>query len=307
MEKYVQDQRDRRRVIEDFSAANPGKSVVVPSLPAVPVFYSDDMVCDSLSYSPSASKPARVVTAWEADGQAMRIMTPKPATCEQLRRAHSDEHVSGVLFGTRHNGFGNASAAVAASLPYTVGSMIDATYEALANGIGAVSPTSGFHHAGYDTASGFCTFNGLMVAANQFPFGRIGILDFDGHPGDGTDDIIKTLRMRNRIVHYSQGYQLDSTPGVFLAGLAETIEHLFKDCDVVLYQAGADMHVDDPLGAGFLTTAQLFERDRTVFETLRGLHLPVAWNLAGGYQQPFERVIDIHRNTMTAFQEVWHG
>jgi acetoin utilization deacetylase AcuC-like enzyme len=33
------------------------------------------------------------------------------------------------------------------------------------------------------------------------------------------------------------------------------------DCEVLLYQAGADPHINDPLG-GWLTTAQLRERDR---------------------------------------------
>lgn len=38
-----------------------------------------------------------------------------------------------------------------------------------------------------------------------------------------------------------------------------------RACDVVLYQAGADAHIDDPLG-GFLTTSQLLQRDHLVFE-----------------------------------------
>ncbi len=54
--------------------------------------------------------------------------------------------------------------------------------------------------------------------------------------------------------------------------------------DVLLYQAGADPHIDDPLG-GWLTTEQLRERDRSVFQTCRERGIPVAWNLAGGYQR----------------------
>jgi acetoin utilization deacetylase AcuC-like enzyme len=76
------------------------------------------------------------------------------------------------------------------------------------------------------------------------------------------------------------------------------------DCDVVLYQAGADPHVDDPLG-GWLTTEQLAERDRRVFLTARSIGLPIAWNLAGGYQNPLRKVLDIHDNTMRACVEVY--
>ena len=71
----------------------------------------------------------------------------------------------------------------------------------------------------------------------------------------------------------------------------------FAACDLLLYQAGADPHVDDPLG-GWLTTQQLRERDRGVFQTARSLGVPIAWNLAGGYQANLRKVLDIHDNTM---------
>lgn len=65
----------------------------------------------------------------------------------------------------------------------------------------------------------------------------------------------------------------------------------------MLYQAGADPHVNDPLG-GWMTTAQLYERDVIVFETAREMGLPVVFNLAGGYQRDedggIRPVLDIH-------------
>ena len=77
----------------------------------------------------------------------------------------------------------------------------------------------------------------------------------------------------------------------------------FHGCDVLIYQAGADPHIDDPLG-GWLTTEQLLERDTIVFKTARLMGLPVAWNLAGGYQRDkdggISKVLEIHNNTMRA-------
>jgi len=70
-------------------------------------------------------------------------------------------------------------------------------------------------------------------------------------------------------------------------------------CDVVLYQAGGDPHINDPLG-GFLTTSEMSLRDRYVFEGLAARGIPVAWNLAGGYQRPLEKVVALHVNTMGA-------
>ncbi len=71
----------------------------------------------------------------------------------------------------------------------------------------------------------------------------------------------------------------------------------FDAFDVILYQAGADVHLDDPLG-GVLTTEQMIERDQIVFEAARAREIPIAWNLAGGYQSPLSKVVELHVNTM---------
>jgi hypothetical protein len=56
---------------------------------------------------------------------------------------------------------------------------------------------------------------------------------------------------------------------------------------------------------GWLTTPQLAQRDRLVFETAKKLSIPVAWDLAGGYQNPLRKVLDIHDNTMRAAAAVY--
>ena len=68
---------------------------------------------------------------------------------------------------------------------------------------------------------------------------------------------------------------------------------------MLLYQAGADPHVDDPLG-GYLTDDELAERDDIVFAETKAIGLSIAWNLAGGYQTPLRKVLDIHDRTMRA-------
>jgi acetoin utilization deacetylase AcuC-like enzyme len=309
MDESTKASRERHQREQDFMAANPKAhsfAEINTGKVLIPVFYDDLMVTSDGGVSPSAAKPKFAMGRWLADGQPINIIKPRPAKCEQFYRAHAVAYVDGVFSGLIENGFGSFSDSVAATLPYTTGSMIDATYEALHNGIGAVSPSSGFHHAGYAANGGFCTFNALMIVAAEFPFGRIGILDFDAHYGDGTDRIIRR-RDVNNVVHYSQGQYANPDPDVFINGIEYLITTKFSDCDAVLYQAGADAHIDDPLGAGFLTTEQLFERDRIVFRTLRALKIPVVWNLAGGYQRPFSKVLDIHANTMTAFKESFYA
>ena len=278
----------------------------------IPVFYAPQMVAESGCESPSAAKPKAVVASWERQFP-VEVIAPTPVTVDDLARAHERRHVEAVLAGRADNGFGNRSPAVAKSLPYTSGSMLSAARHAIATGGAAAAPCSGFHHATWDQCMGFCTFNGLMVTAlaliDDAKEGigrpeRVGILDLDMHYGNGTDDIIKKLGLTDTTVrHFTGGnhfmfpYQ---APQFFDTWLPKVLEQL-RDCDVVLYQAGADPHVDDPHG-GWLTTDQIRRRDGMVFAALAAARVPVAWNLAGGYQVDRDggipKVLKIHDNTM---------
>lgn len=274
------------------------------------MFYTAKMLADAKSFSPSAAKPRAVIESWRALGVPLAVDEPAPVSKAQLCLAHDDDFVRGILSGAEPNGFGNTSPAVARSLLYTSGAMLAAADAAIANGEIAVAPCSGFHHARYGRAEGFCTFNGLMVTAQALRsrglVRRVGILDFDHHYGNGTDDIIERLGLRY-IEHNTAGQRfcLPRQAKEFLS-LIPSFVHDMADCDVILYQAGADPHVDDPLG-GWLTTDQLAERDLAVFVATRALGVPVAWNLAGGYQKPLRKVLDIHDNTMLACWKVYGG
>ncbi len=271
----------------------------------MPVFYTAEMVADSESMSPSAAKPAQVVQSWLDRGLAIELHEPAPVTVDELARVHDRVLVEDILAGRAANGFGNCSPAVAASLVYTSGAMLSAARHALAHGGIVAAPCSGFHHAGRGPGA-FCTFNGLVVAACALHAAgarRIGIFDLDMHYGDGTDWLIEHHGL-DFIAHFTAGADYHHAPQVpgFFAELPERIRAM-ADCDVVLYQAGADPHVDDPLG-GWLTTDELARRDRIVFDGFAALGVPVAWNLAGGYQVEADgsipRVLEIHENTARA-------
>lgn len=278
---------------------------ILAGMNALTVFYSPRMAVPSESYSPSSEKPAQVLASWRRLGVPLDVREPVAATAHQLALAHDPRFVADVLACRTANGFGNCSRQVAATLPLTTGAMLAAARHALKARWAAIAPVSGFHHAAYDRASGFCTFNGLMVTAavlHAEGVRRIGILDCDHHYGDGTDAIIEQLEAHAWVHHVSIGATFDSPrhAAKFRSAL-DGIVNGFGDCDVVLYQAGADPHVDDPLG-GWLTTEQLRERDARVFAGLKRLGVPVAWNLAGGYQRDarggISPVLAIHDNTL---------
>ena len=279
----------------------------------IPVFYTPKMLANADSQSPSAHKPAQVLQSWQEQGFAIEVLEPAPVRRADFVRAHDPDFVDDVMQLRQYNGFGNRLPAVAASLPYTSGAMLAAARMALANAQVAVAPVSGFHHASYDIGGGYCTFNGLLVAALALKaerlVQRVGIFDCDHHYGNGTEDIIRKLNL-DWVLHYTagrtyQGCRNGEKAAAFLADIPVQLERM-KHCDVLLYQAGADPHEDDPLG-GWLSTAQLQERDRLVFATAKRLKLPVAWNLAGGYQEPLRRVLDIHDNTMRECVAVFAG
>jgi acetoin utilization deacetylase AcuC-like enzyme len=279
----------------------------------IPVFYSPKMDANISMFSPSAGKPAQVVGAWQRLNLPIDIIEPEPVTATELKLAHCPEFVDGVLACEVKNGFGNKSPEVASSLPYTSGAMLSAAREAIRNGKVAVAPCSGFHHASYDMGYGFCTFNGLMVTALALKaeglVNQVGILDFDMHYGDGTAKLIDYHDAASWIEHFTAGREyLSATQAQeFLERIPEFVVEM-RDCDVILYQAGADPHINDPLG-GFLTTDQLSERDKLVFKTAKFLGIPIAWNLAGGYQEDsgggIQPVLDIHNNTMRACADVY--
>lgn len=282
-------------------------------LTSIPVFHRPEAVAhDASRTSPSAGKPAEVVADWLAQDLPVEVLGFEPVDRDALCLAHDPDYVRRVLAGEQDNGFGNRKPQVTASLPYTSGAMLAAARAALDNGFVACAPVSGFHHAGYAHGGGYCTFNGLIVAAQvlrrEGRVKRVAILDLDQHWGDGTHDILHTLGLK-WISHHGRGPETPrrAEAAPYLRRLPRLVSS-FHDCDLLLYQAGADAHVDDPLG-GWMTSEQLAERDRIVFEIAATVGVPVAWNLAGGYQRDIdggiEPVLAIHRRTMQACVEVY--
>jgi len=284
------------------------------AIPTIPVYFRPEATATSRFFAPGTFKPSACVVDWLTAGLPIEVRSHAPASREQLCLAHDPHYVEGVLGGRLPNGFGGRQADVAASLPYTTGAMIAAADDALTSGAVACAPVSGFHHAGWDRGGGYCTFNGLVVAARhlhaQGRVQRVGILDLDQHYGDGTEEIRRHLRL-DWIQHDTAGARcrraVDAEP--YLADLPRRLR-TFSGCDLLLYQAGADPHVHDPLG-GWMTDLQLERRDRIVFECAAELGLPVAWNLAGGYRRDargsIAPVLAIHRRTMQVCAAVYAG
>jgi acetoin utilization deacetylase AcuC-like enzyme len=271
-------------------------------------FNSNLNVKENDSPSPSAGKPEEFFIHTQKYNLPV-IYNFDFFTNEDFYIAHKKEHVDAIFNLEKDNGFGNRQSDIAMSLRYTNCAFYEAAKYSLKNNKTNVTPVCGFHHAGYDYSGGYCSFNGLMIAAMKMKqeglVNYVGILDLDAHWGDGTHDIIKHFNI-DYVKHISFRDICNFKNDVWEERLRDVYlpKFLNPKVDVIFYQAGADPHIDDPHG-GYMTTEELALRDRIVFEFCRDNNTPLALTLAGGYQKPFSKVLEIHENTVKEYFKVF--
>lgn len=270
----------------------------------IKVFYNDKQTArGNESFSPSAGKPELVVESWGDLGLPIKIKDFKPSTRKQISKVHSKNYVDGILDLKLANGFGNKLKSVAEALPWVCGSMVAACRYAAKTKEICASPTSGSHHAMYGSSQGFCTFGSLILGAHEAlasgKVRKVGLLDVDNHAGNGSEDLIRKNNLK--IAHWSLGYSDVTSNNVeeWLDGLPKFLEKFYKGCGLIIFNAGADSHIDDPLGGRF-TTEQMKRRDKIVFEYCVKHRKGCVFALAGGYSTPIRKVLDLHDNTMIA-------
>ena len=198
------------------------------------------------------------------------------------------------------------------------GGALAASKRALTHGVaGALS--SGLHHARRDHGNGFCTFNGLAIAALKAlgpRVRRILVIDLDAHCGGGTHSILGS----NRAIHHldiavdsfdrylptgSNTLDLVRDSAAYLGVLDRRLEDLRdRPFDLCLYNAGMDPHQHSPVGGLPGIDAKLLaRRERRVFSWCAQRKLPIAFVLAGGYIGPSldqAGLVALHRLTLQA-------
>jgi acetoin utilization deacetylase AcuC-like enzyme len=221
------------------------------------------------------------------------------------------------------------------SVLLTNGGALAAAARALDEGV-AAALASGFHHAHADHGEGFCTFNGLAVAAEALRAAgrieRVAVLDLDLHYGNGTASLcgarpwlfncsiygndywqnkpyrdVETVRHRDGPNHVSFALPNGSGRQQLLAALERGTAAILAwgRPDLLLYQAGADPYREDPYSPLELDLDDLQERDRLVFAWAKRAGLPLAWVLAGGYTPDISKVVDVHVATFAAARAVY--
>ena len=163
----------------------------------------------------------------------------------------------------------------------------------------AMNLARGFHHAVFERGSGYCALNGLALIAHVWPAMKVFVIDCDEHGGNGTEEY--AARMPNlynasmfgtrfgcngheRSWPFEVRLERDGADA-HLRALAQIETLLVRHApDLIVYQAGADSHENDPKSLARFSDRALAERDLAVFGMAHRLRVPVVFVVAGGYQ-----------------------
>ena len=291
---------------------------------AINVFYSPDYAGSGYAFE-TTRKSKWVADSLSADPIArLKLVAPRPLSWEQITQVHDPAYVRAVQTGEPRELAQSQELGWDAGLwPMVLasnGGAVAAALDALQNGL-AGSLSSGLHHARRAVGAGYCTFNGLVIAAHEALAAgarSVLILDLDAHCGGGTASLIAdepriwqldvsvdpydsyegSDHVRLRLVQSSSAY-LDEIEH----GLHEVAQRGPK-FDLCLYNAGMDPFEGCSDGAlAGITREILASRERLVFDWCREKGLPVAFSLAGGYigaGLDEQGLVDLHRLTLAA-------
>lgn len=219
----------------------------------------------------------RVEAPAASDAQLVRAHTPRYVEAI-IEAAPEDGWVS--LDGDTHMSPGSLTAA-----RHAAGANVAAVETVMRDGgaaFCAVRPCG--HHAERERAMGFCFFSNIAVGAlhalDELGAGRIAIMDFDVHHGNGTQDVF----WNDPRVMFASTHQMPLFPGTGAAGERGEHDNIHNaplrpmtgaaemraafenrvlpairahEPDLIMISAGFDAHADDPL-ANLLWTAEDF-------------------------------------------------
>ena len=176
------------------------------------------------------------------------------------------------------------------------------------NAFCAVRPPG--HHAEKEKAMGFCIYNNVAVGANylieKYKYKKIAIIDFDVHHGNGTQDIFydneKVLYVSTHQYPYYPGsgshkengkfnnvlnipLEAGTTSEVYLNAYENVLNKIkqFKP-EFLLFSAGFDAHIDDPLAQMRLSTEDYYTITKRTLEYSKSFcNGRVVSILEGGY------------------------
>lgn len=178
----------------------------------------------------------------------------------------------------------------------------------------AINLGGGFHHCSADKGGGFCAYADITLAIRFMQLLNLiktaMIVDLDAHQGNGHgrdftgDSSVYIMDMYNcQIYPFDQQAKAGIRRKVELRSGIEDAEYLqllrdnLKQAltefhpDLLVYNAGTDCLVGDPLGRMNITPKGIKQRDQIVWEACRIQKIPIVMLTSGGYQRNNARII----------------
>ncbi len=265
------------------------------------IFYHPDTILTSYTFD--TTRKGHAIAA-QLRAQGITVQTPVPLHTEEALAVHTAEYVHALQTGepeylATSQGF-DWDTHMWQSVAAQNGAMRDATLAAI-QGTPAYAISAGFHHARRNTGAGFCTLNGLALAAHiarTQGVRHIIILDVDAHNGGGT---YRMVHQWPEICHVDiatspyDSYDAEDPHRSYAVATAADyldtiqtaltrVEATLAPGDLLIYNAGMDSHELCRMGSlAGITSALLTQRETLVATWARQHKLRMVACLAGGY------------------------
>ena len=265
------------------------------------IFYSPE--CLEYSQPGHPESPERVESTYNfLKEKGYDFADPAPCAAEDILLAHTPKLLNNLKKESFFDVDTPAFPGIFEIAKLSAGAAVDAAMHCLSENEKAFSlmrPPG--HHATKNNPGGFCYLNGIAIASIKAgeKAGKIAIVDFDCHHGNGTEDIMlgkkyflylslhqsplypgTGLSSRRNCINYP--LSSSTSPEQYLATLAEGLKEVERfNPDLLAISAGFDSYKLDPITS--LTLEQ--ETYREIGKMLSGLNKPAFAVLEGGYSR----------------------
>lgn len=289
------------------------------------VYWSPDYAATAVDFD-TTRKSGWIAESLDNDPiSGIELIAPPLLSESELAEVHDDGYIKAVRTGTpralaESQGFHWDPGLWTMARAHTSG-MVAAAMLALTSRQNAGSLSSGQHHAARGRGAGFCTFNGIALAARrvlQAGAGSVLIIDTDAHCAGGTHSLItgeSRIRQMDIAVNPFDSYvpsrpnshDLIESAAEYLPTFQNRLNELDaagERFDLCIYYAGMDpFHKCGIGGLPGIDVAIIAQREWMVFEWCRERRLPIAFGIGGGYVNPDfprEELVALHRLTLEA-------
>lgn len=261
--------------------------------------------------------------------QAFQFVEPSPLSAECVKQVHCHDYIDALFSGAlpapkmRRIGFPWSETLVSRTLT-SAGGTSETVEQSAKHGV-AIHLSGGYHHAHKDFGSGFCLINDLVLAAKRAltleGIEKVIVIDSDVHHGDGTatlceqeENIVtlsfhcdKNFPARKPDSDLDVALSRNTGDEEFLSTFRSVVEMAISihQPDLILYDAGVDIHHEDELGYFDVSTEAIYERDKFMFSLAKDNGLPIACVVGGGYRTNHGDLVPVHMQLIHAAYDVY--